>query len=1026
MIESMWWRRPLKRRSRGRQHDECRQQKRFSSATPLTCPLGTVSDLSVEGMRVACTHKPPVHRGQELELSVQSGDQRVHIRARIIWIQRTSRNQHDIGLQFVDVPRSVGIQLATLACFGYLPGQENNASQAVAPSATGNEVANFYEVLDIPRQATTEKIRRAYLQLARKYHPDASQSDETETQFKMIHEAYQVLKDPNSREIYDQSIGMPLTSEPRPTGVETTHDDLVDHTPWPASSTWSVEPPSSVTWSKTEKDTDPTFATGALAAGTPLGEAIPDVAKSNGRHPIRHVPDSPRKASQSVGWSVAFQHEDPFQPILNGETDRNVLFCPVDDWKCDSLFHVSHDPIHRSPTEMVNAERDVCEQGVEDFQAAAVPPTCSRPTLASLAALFGKRSVPTEDVSAPVNPPTTRPPVETPVSLSGSRATPPPQSGMHPGSLSVSLPPVFTDTTSIHFPSAVPSPRNTRPTMLTVDAAGKGAHAISFAGPAQVPQAVLHAPAGVGVDFQYAIASAATLSNDPTSLARGRIYADRRDGKTGAGDAVRHSIRHSTTMSSTPDAVVDSSVGRGSSAGHQISVGLALEGEGPQRTTKLSERFPIEAFNLAMQPSWWSPPVYRAASAVNATSEFGAAHVAAMSCPDDPTPADEPRSVTHTATAQTFASIWDPSLWADMVATVSSTKDITVGPESAPDTGPVPPAARISDAVELPGTPAAGDAAMDISLAQPAAGAQQRIGFMPAADRRPHDARSMVPETHTVNDDRVVPPQTDHPHDLNQTRPVMADSDSVASSLIEASDEVHRSMTASTTAGDPAYPVQWQEKSTDHASVSADLPAQNAPRATTTESDGLKPSWTPHRPAKRLKSDTHLETRSSTPNACFFKPAPNFPTAADEITNNAMTADPIDGEGRRSILHLPTDSSDSVFRTTPSDAHEPALLGVNYVRPPSAYDKIQPATGAREIDTVVEPSQSGTRIRPLNEDPVSHHIQGDPVVDNFQLIFSHGQPSRADNPTGRGKGKGGLKSMLGRLWPTKGRGELRR
>lgn len=63
---------------------------------------------------------------------------------------------------------------------------------------------DYYEVLNIDRNATDEKIKRAFRQLAFKYHPDRNHEEGTEEKFKEINEAYQVLCDPDKRATYDR------------------------------------------------------------------------------------------------------------------------------------------------------------------------------------------------------------------------------------------------------------------------------------------------------------------------------------------------------------------------------------------------------------------------------------------------------------------------------------------------------------------------------------------------------------------------------------------------------------------------------------------------------------------------------------------------------------------------------------------------------------------------------------------------------------------------------------------------------
>ncbi len=64
---------------------------------------------------------------------------------------------------------------------------------------------DYYEVLEISREASSEEIKKAYRKLALKYHPDRNQGDkEAEEKFKLINEAYQALGDEKKRAIYDR------------------------------------------------------------------------------------------------------------------------------------------------------------------------------------------------------------------------------------------------------------------------------------------------------------------------------------------------------------------------------------------------------------------------------------------------------------------------------------------------------------------------------------------------------------------------------------------------------------------------------------------------------------------------------------------------------------------------------------------------------------------------------------------------------------------------------------------------------
>lgn len=67
------------------------------------------------------------------------------------------------------------------------------------------EYKDYYKILDVSKDADNKTIKRAYRQLARKYHPDKNPGDQkAEETFKEINEAYEVLGDVDNRAKYDR------------------------------------------------------------------------------------------------------------------------------------------------------------------------------------------------------------------------------------------------------------------------------------------------------------------------------------------------------------------------------------------------------------------------------------------------------------------------------------------------------------------------------------------------------------------------------------------------------------------------------------------------------------------------------------------------------------------------------------------------------------------------------------------------------------------------------------------------------
>jgi len=111
----------------------------------------------------------------------EHGDHRV--RGRVSWCRLRSLKIHRVGVQFLEPVQRV-------------------SSEYAQPKAKGDAPADYYEILQLGRNADTDTIHRVYRMLAQRYHPDNTESGSAE-RFRQVLEAYRVLSDPEQRAAYD-------------------------------------------------------------------------------------------------------------------------------------------------------------------------------------------------------------------------------------------------------------------------------------------------------------------------------------------------------------------------------------------------------------------------------------------------------------------------------------------------------------------------------------------------------------------------------------------------------------------------------------------------------------------------------------------------------------------------------------------------------------------------------------------------------------------------------------------------------
>ncbi|KAJ9590760.1 hypothetical protein L9F63_016276 [Diploptera punctata] len=110
----------------------------------------------------------------------------------------------------VECGRIYGLNLTTTSLL-----KKSNFTEKIGPGAVTchrffhqssvlNKKRDYYDVLGVSRNAAGKDIKKAYYQLAKKYHPDTNKSDpDAARKFQEVSEAYEVLSDDNKRKQYD-------------------------------------------------------------------------------------------------------------------------------------------------------------------------------------------------------------------------------------------------------------------------------------------------------------------------------------------------------------------------------------------------------------------------------------------------------------------------------------------------------------------------------------------------------------------------------------------------------------------------------------------------------------------------------------------------------------------------------------------------------------------------------------------------------------------------------------------------------
>jgi DnaJ-domain-containing protein 1 len=188
---------------------EDRRSPRALASEEFSTHLGDAVDISATGLQIKCRQKPPLRRGQALEITLRSGARQARIPARLVWVRR-SRFETRCGFQFIGLSDGQRAVVESILHFGYIPSPEDIAEakrrrQERTSLKLRAEVVvpDYYRALDVSPEATAEEVHHAYRVLARRWHPDVCSEPGAEQRFRQVNEAYAVLRSQRDRAAYD-------------------------------------------------------------------------------------------------------------------------------------------------------------------------------------------------------------------------------------------------------------------------------------------------------------------------------------------------------------------------------------------------------------------------------------------------------------------------------------------------------------------------------------------------------------------------------------------------------------------------------------------------------------------------------------------------------------------------------------------------------------------------------------------------------------------------------------------------------
>jgi hypothetical protein len=186
-----------------------RNAERYETSSLPAFNFGEVVNLSATGMRIRRPGRPITTVGSVEKFVIAAGAAPLVLRGRVVWSRRSAllSRTHELGVQFLNVDKSMSDRLVHIGQFGFDAGDPAEAN----PDAKHNrrilasiEVEDLYEILGVSPETGPDDISRAYRLLVRRWHPDVCKEAGAGEQMVRISKAYRILRDHDLRRRYDE------------------------------------------------------------------------------------------------------------------------------------------------------------------------------------------------------------------------------------------------------------------------------------------------------------------------------------------------------------------------------------------------------------------------------------------------------------------------------------------------------------------------------------------------------------------------------------------------------------------------------------------------------------------------------------------------------------------------------------------------------------------------------------------------------------------------------------------------------